>query len=186
MKPLITTSIKSGLAALGLIAAMGASSMAAPIGPLALSAPQNVSAEIVPVRDTWQGREWKRHGNWQSNRRWQGNSHWQGNRGWNRPRQRDRHWHRPYRHNGWSNNAAIGLGAGGLILGLGAGSYYGNSYYDPYYAPDYYAPRRTYRVYRGGNAHVRWCYNRYRSYRAYDNTFQPYHGPRRQCRSPFG
>lgn len=34
--------------------------------------------------------------------------------------------------------------------------------------------------------HVRWCSVRYRSYRAHDNSFQPYHGPRRQCRSPFG
>lgn len=33
--------------------------------------------------------------------------------------------------------------------------------------------------------HVRYCYNRYRSYRQYDNTFQPYHGPRRQCRSSY-
>jgi hypothetical protein len=39
--------------------------------------------------------------------------------------------------------------------------------------------------YRGGNAHVEWCYDRYRSYRAYDNTFQPYHGGRRQCYSPY-
>ena len=39
---------------------------------------------------------------------------------------------------------------------------------------------------RGGNAHVDWCYARYRSYRAYDNTFQPYNGPRRQCNSPYG
>ncbi|MGB3874436.1 MAG: BA14K family protein [Shinella zoogloeoides] len=39
--------------------------------------------------------------------------------------------------------------------------------------------------YRGGSSHVRWCANRYRSYRAYDNTFQPYHGPRRQCISPY-
>lgn len=36
------------------------------------------------------------------------------------------------------------------------------------------------------NAHVEWCYARYRSYRASDNTFQPYNGPRRQCRSPYG
>lgn len=35
-------------------------------------------------------------------------------------------------------------------------------------------------------AHVRWCENRYRSYRASDNTFQPYNGPRRQCTSPYG
>jgi hypothetical protein len=39
--------------------------------------------------------------------------------------------------------------------------------------------------YAGGNTHVRWCYDRYRSYRAYDNTFQPYNGPRRQCYSPY-
>ncbi|MBV2142336.1 BA14K family protein [Falsochrobactrum sp. TDYN1] len=50
----------------------------------------------------------------------------------------------------------------------------------------YRGPRiRPPRAYRRGNAHVRWCYNRYRSYRAYDNTYQPYNGPRRQCYSPF-
>lgn len=36
-----------------------------------------------------------------------------------------------------------------------------------------------------GNAHVRWCYSHYRSYRASDNTYQPFHGPRRQCVSPY-
>ena len=36
-----------------------------------------------------------------------------------------------------------------------------------------------------GGSHVNWCANRYRSYRAYDNTFQPYNGPRRQCLSPY-
>lgn len=34
--------------------------------------------------------------------------------------------------------------------------------------------------------HYRWCDARYRSYRASDDTFQPYHGPRRRCRSPYG
>jgi len=38
----------------------------------------------------------------------------------------------------------------------------------------------------GGGDHVEWCYNRYRSYRASDNTYQPYEGPRRQCVSPYG
>jgi BA14K-like protein len=37
----------------------------------------------------------------------------------------------------------------------------------------------------GGNAHVQWCYDHYRSYRASDNTFQPNNGPRRQCNSPY-
>lgn len=35
-------------------------------------------------------------------------------------------------------------------------------------------------------AHVRWCYARYASYRAWDNSYQPYAGPRRECRSPYG
>ncbi|MBS7545640.1 BA14K family protein [Ancylobacter oerskovii] len=37
----------------------------------------------------------------------------------------------------------------------------------------------------GGNAHVQWCANQYRSYRVSDNTFQPYNGPRQQCVSPY-
>lgn len=36
-----------------------------------------------------------------------------------------------------------------------------------------------------GNRHVNWCANRYRSYRTSDNTFQPNHGPRKQCISPY-
>lgn len=47
-------------------------------------------------------------------------------------------------------------------------------------------PPRWREVRRGyGDAHVRWCYNRYRSYRAWDNTFQPYGGPRQSCYSPY-
>jgi hypothetical protein len=33
--------------------------------------------------------------------------------------------------------------------------------------------------------HIEWCASRYRSYRAYDNTFQPNYGPRQQCYSPY-
>jgi len=33
--------------------------------------------------------------------------------------------------------------------------------------------------------HLRWCESQYRSYRASDNTFQPYNGPRQQCVSPY-
>ncbi|MBX5149062.1 BA14K family protein [Rhizobium lentis] len=80
------------------------------------------------------------------------------------------------------------------------GGYRGYSYYRPGYrryngywyplaafgagavvvAPRYVAPAP-----RMGSAHVAWCANRYRSYRAYDNTFQPYNGPRQQCYSPY-
>ena len=57
--------------------------------------------------------------------------------------------------------------------------------FGPRYAPPprYYAPPRQ--AYRLPVSHVRWCENRYRSYRAWDNTFQPYNGPRRQCASPY-
>ncbi|KAB2785013.1 BA14K family protein [Brucella anthropi] len=34
-------------------------------------------------------------------------------------------------------------------------------------------------------AHIEWCFDHYRSYRAYDNTYQPYNGPREQCWSPY-
>ncbi|MNW17119.1 Lectin-like protein BA14k precursor [compost metagenome] len=47
--------------------------------------------------------------------------------------------------------------------------------------PRYTRPAPVY-----GSRHVQWCYDRYRSYRAYDNTYQPYGGPRRQCYSPYG
>ena len=43
------------------------------------------------------------------------------------------------------------------------------------------APRAS----AGGNRHTSWCYDRYRSYRASDNTFQPATGPRQQCYSPY-
>ncbi|MBP1850138.1 BA14K family protein [Rhizobium halophytocola] len=34
-------------------------------------------------------------------------------------------------------------------------------------------------------AHLDWCGNRYRSYRASDNSYQPYDGSRTQCVSPY-
>ena len=59
------------------------------------------------------------------------------------------------------------------------------------FGPRYgYAPRyRSYRaapVYRGYSArHHAWCAGRYRSYSRASGTFQPYHGPRRRCNSPY-
>jgi hypothetical protein len=77
----------------------------------------------------------------------------------------------------------------GISFGFSFGSPYYYDYPYPIYRPYRYVypyavpPRRIYRS--GQSAHVNWCYNRYRSYRAWDNTFQPYYGPRRQCRSPY-
>ncbi len=36
-----------------------------------------------------------------------------------------------------------------------------------------------------GIRHIRWCENRYRSYRTSSNSYQPYDGPRRICYSPY-
>jgi hypothetical protein len=88
---------------------------------------------------------------------WRGNNfYWHGHRGY-------RNFRPGYRYyNGWWFPSAAFLG-GAIVGGALAAP---NSYY------------------MGGNSHAQWCYNRYRSYRASDNTFQPYNGPRQQCVSP--
>ncbi|WP_028957645.1 BA14K family protein [Sulfitobacter sp. 20_GPM-1509m] len=35
------------------------------------------------------------------------------------------------------------------------------------------------------NQHVGWCFDRFKSYNAHDNSYQPYNGPRAQCWSPY-
>lgn len=48
-------------------------------------------------------------------------------------------------------------------------------------------PRR-HEVHYGGaisSRHHSWCANRYRSYHWRSNSFQPHHGPRQQCYSPY-
>ena len=72
---------------------------------------------------------------------------------------------------GGASATATAFGAGAIIGGAIAAQ---PRYYEP-------APAQS-----GINpSHVAWCENRYRSYRAYDNTFQPYNGSRQQCYSPY-
>jgi hypothetical protein len=86
--------------------------------------------------------------------------------GWYNGHRGYRNWRRGYRyHDGFWFPAAAFL-TGAIIGGAIANS---NTYYRG----------------GGGSAHVEWCYDRYRSYRAYDNTWQPYNGPRRECISPY-
>ena len=107
-------------------------------------------------RDYWRGRDGWRGDGWRG-RDYGNYNYWRGHRGY----RYYRHGYREY--NGWWYPLAA-FTAGALI---------GNVLSEP----------RA--VYSGGSAHERWCYNRYRSYRAYDNTFQPYNGPRQQCWSPY-
>jgi len=101
-------------------------------------------------------RQGARRGYWNNG----GNHYYNGYRGYN--------YYRPgYRqYNGWYFPAGA-FAAGALIGGaLGAA-----------------ASQPTYSG--GGGSHVQWCASQYRSYRASDNTFQPYNGPRQQCVSPY-
>ena len=98
-----------------------------------------------------------RPGNWNGNDR---PGHWNGHDG-------RRDYRKGYRRSNdgwWYPLAAFGAGAvlGGALTAPSVQA-----------APAY------------GNSHTNWCANRYRSYRPYDNTFQPYNGPRQQCYSPY-
>jgi hypothetical protein len=75
----------------------------------------------------------------------------------------------------------LALGAiGGLVVGAALASRHNRHYDDRYYERRVYRPRRSYR-----SAHVNWCHNRYRSYRARSNTWISYGGSVRTCYSPY-
>ncbi|WP_075290020.1 BA14K family protein [Pararhizobium arenae] len=108
-----------------------------------------------------------------------------------RDRDRDRDYRRGYYRNGgrYYYNGHRGYrysrpgyrqynGAWFPLAAFATGAIIGGAVAQP--RPVYPAPS-----YSGGGSHAQWCANRYRSYRAYDNTFQPYNGPRQQCYSPY-
>ncbi|MEM6383965.1 MAG: BA14K family protein [Pseudomonadota bacterium] len=75
-----------------------------------------------------------------------------------------------------------GLIIGGVTAGILA------SQARNYHRPQYYSYRgRHVRFGRGHvwNQHVRYCYNRYRSYNHHNNLFLAYSGRYHHCRSPF-
>ena len=149
----------------GLLAtALAASFAVATVAPAAaLPLPAQSTRTVATGDATNVQYRWRKHSD-------RGNNHWRGDRGdhgrsnyW-RGHRGSEHWRPGYRRHGdfWFPLAAFATGA--IISGAIAND-----------APP---------AYRGGSAHVRWCYNRYKSYRASDNTFQPYNGPRQQCVSP--
>ena len=180
MIPKFRSLARSGLLALGVIGGVSIPAFAAPIGPTetGLNANLNDSARqepgnVILARDrVYAGRSYR---NWNN-----------GGRYWRRPHgnyyRPYRNYNRPYYNNYYRFRPSISFGIGIPLYGFGGPDY---SYGPSYYAPRYYQPR-VYRSPGYGNSHEAWCYNRYRSYRAYDNTFQPYYGPRRQCWSPYG
>jgi BA14K-like protein len=155
MKKLLLTVCAAAMA----VTAIASSMVEANAAPVMFPKLEAGTSDVQEVRD---GPRYYRHGNFYR----RGNDYYyNGHRGY-------RH-HRPgwREHNGWwFPPAAFITGAiiGGAIASQPA----------PAYRP---AP-----VYRPGrNDHLRWCYDRYRSYRASDNTFQPNYGPRQLCVSPY-
>jgi hypothetical protein len=139
------------------VTAIASSMVEANAAPVLLPKLETGSTGIQQVRDG--GERFYRRGNYY---------YYNGHRGYrhSRPGWRE--------HNGWWFPPAAFI-AGALIGGAIASQ--------P--APVYREPEPVYRQPSYGDAHVRWCYERYRSYRSYDNTFQPNYGPRQQCVSPY-
>ncbi|MGO6818683.1 BA14K family protein [Rhizobium leguminosarum] len=123
-------------------------------------APQNTDARIVTVGCN---NFTNCPGQFSNNRRWIRNRHHYRDRNDDRYGRYDRYDRYDRRYRRHDNTGAIigGLAAGALLGGIIASQ-----------------PRT--RAYSSGS-HAEYCYSRYRSYRAYDNTYQPNYGPRRQC-----
>ena len=146
----------------------------------ALTAFSNLSpAEAFPTVDIphWGSSELVEKVQWDSDRRWRPHGQWW--RGNFRHRHYDHRYHdrRAWRHHHRRDDRSK---AAAVIGGLAAGATIGGAIARSQ-QPRYTTPRS----YVGGDSHVKWCFNRYRSYSAYDNTFQPYDGPRQQCYSPY-
>lgn len=174
----LVPSVRAGIMAMGLAGFASISAMAAPVVILGASSEPAGTIQVQGqgrysdcqiggdcFRPRGYTREWEaqriRH-NW--------------DRKWRHPRD---HWddNPPYYRDQWPDYYAP--------------PYYGSGIYFNYYAPRYryYEPPRRYapvrRIYRGASAHVRWCQARYRTYRAWDNTYKPNRHTRRQCISPY-
>lgn len=177
MKLELSSFARSGLVAFGLLTGLPLAASAGPVGFGPLTDKSIPQATIAPTlvqycggngcrrhyrRDGWSGNGWRRDS-------------WRGD-GWRRSGWNGRYYRRYDNDWRWRN-----FGGSGIYFNFSIPAY---RYYEPrYYQPRYYEPRRIYRS--GASAHVQWCYDRYRSYRAWDNSFQPYNGPRRQCWSPY-
>lgn len=132
-------------------------------------------AMFMPHGGGWHGGGWN-GGGWHGGG-WHGGG-WHGG-GW--------HGHGGCCYGGWGGGAfalGLGLGLAAPLYAYGPYDYYGPYNYDPVYVQPHYV--RPHYAVRLSSAHIHWCYNRYRSYSVYTNSFQPNYGPRRQCLSPYG
>lgn len=164
MKSKLLSNMLSGVVALGMLAGVSAPAGAGPAGYVGAPAVATPSSDVI--RAEWLSGDFNKGGVYRGNDYKRQKYLWKyGNQSKLKYRHKNRHYHR--RH--W-NDDYWGIYPG-FYLGLGVPSY---RYYDP--------PRRVYRL---SSAHVAWCERRWKSYHAWDNTYQPKHGKRRQCVSPY-
>jgi len=152
------TSVLAAALFLGLGAVFPA--MASPMPSLQSLPAMTAERPMADVQEV----QYRRYRHYRSGRNYHGGrGYWRGHRGYSHRRPGYRY-HQGY----WYPPAAFIAGAiiGGAIAAQPA-------------------PRAPGGSYHYGPSHVEWCMGRYRSYRASDNTFQPYNGPRRACRSPY-
>ncbi|WP_345779377.1 BA14K family protein [Roseibium sediminicola] len=157
--------------AAGLAATLSAPAFAVSLNAAPLSAPS--AGGDLPVLTVDHRRGHGKHG-YHGKKRY---PYYNGHRGY-------RNYRRGYRqYNGWwFPPAAFGFGFGYRVIPP-------QRYIAPpplVIVPPSYAPPPPYYGPHFSPAHYQWCDRRYRSYRAVDNSFQPYHGPRRACLSPYG
>ena len=156
----------SGLCAGGLAATFALTSIPSTAAPIFVPPTASLQSDVVQIQDNmkWRKNKLQYNGSKQGNN-WNGDNfrrsgksaYYNGHRGYR------------YQRRGYRQHNGFWFPAGAFIAGaLITGAIVNNNNYG------------------GGSSHVEWCYDHYRSYRAYDNTFQPNYGQRRQCNSPFG
>lgn len=164
----------SSLCAVALTASVAVTSvLPANAAPMFVPKVAAAQSDVIQIRDR-DGPRWKKH-----HRHFRGDNfrrkNW--NNDWNGKRYNDYGWyngHRGYRYKRYRGDRyhdGFWFPAGAFIAGAIIGGAIANS------NTGYYRG--------GGGSHVQWCYDRYRSYREYDNSWQPYNGPRRECISPY-
>ena len=161
----------SGMCATALAATFAVTSIL-PATAAPVFVPKAATADTTDVIQVHDGVKWKKRGSWNEpsfsneriNRNIRRSNNWNNDYSWYKGH-RGFHKKRP----GYRYHDGLWFPAGAFIAGalIGGAIANGNNNYS------------------GGSSHVEWCYDRYRSYRASDNTFQPYHGPRQQCYSPY-
>jgi len=97
---------------------------------------------------------------------------------------RDRDWQWRQNRDNRSHHRRHVRRGGNVTIGIWGGpGYYDDGWYEPNYR--YVEPAPRYKVIHLSAAHVDWCYRRYKTYRASDNTYKPTKHTRRQCISPY-